>query len=261
MGSAILNSWYKFLPKKYTVCIVETSSSRRLSIKKKYKKYTVLSKIPKKWIGEYIFLAIKPQNFITAAEDINSCRIETNFFISIMAGLQTDYLKKKLKTSSNIVRIMPNIATEVGKGMTCIFTKNKLNNNNISQLNKIFSPMGEVEWIKKEFLVDAVTALSGSGPAYFFLIIQLMSKISEELGFNKAMSRKIILQTALGSLEMIKKEKDLDKLINYVASQGGTTEAALKIFSSGKNNLEEILKKGIFAAKNRSNELSKRLKI
>ena len=120
--------------------------------------------------------------------------------------------------------------------------------------------MGEIVWLKKEELIDSVTALSGSGPAYFFLFLKILSKIGKELGFNDEMARLIVIQTAIGSLEMVKRERDLNKLIKYVTSQGGTTEAALNVFSSSDNNLEKIIKKAILAARKRSRELSKGFK-
>ena len=125
----------------------------------------------------------------------------------------------------------------------------------------MLKPMGEIVWLKKEELIDSVTALSGSGPAYFFLFLKILSKIGKELGFNDKMARSIVIQTAIGSLEMVKRERDLNKLIKYVTSKGGTTEAALNVFSSSDNNLEKIIKKAILAARKRSRELSKGIKL
>ena len=260
MGSAILKSWHPEVFKLHSITVVENNTYKRLEVKKKFKKCKVVSKLPMGWQGKYLFLAVKPQNFLEIADLIKKNSIESNFVISIMAGLKANYIKEQLKIATNVIRLMPNIATEVSEGIGCLFVKNKICKKNISEIEEMLKPMGEIVWLKKEELIDSVTALSGSGPAYFFLFLKILSKIGKELGFNDKMARLIVIQTAIGSLEMVKRERDLNKLIKYVTSKGGTTEAALNVFSSSDNNLEKIIKKAILAARKRSRELSKGFK-
>ncbi len=252
MGSSIINAWHLALPKKYSVSIVETDSKRRDLIKKKYKRFKVYSNIPLGWRGNFLFLAIKPQDFDKTAQAINRKVSQIEFIISIMAGIKITYIRTKTKVASKIIRIMPNIATEICQGMTCMFSKNKINKQNSEEFENILKPMGKYTWLKKENLIDAVTSISGSGPAYFFLFLKLLTKASKNLGLDRKLSSLIVIQTAIGSMEMVKKDKNLNKLINRVTSKGGTTEAALKVFLSNENNLEEIIKKGVLAAKKKS---------
>ena len=259
MGSAILEAWKIALPKKCLVNVVEAKPNKKQYIRRKYNHFKIYSKIPKNWKGDYLFLAIKPQDFEVTSEQILKNVKETKFIISVMAGLKTDLIKKKLKNLSNVIRIMPNIATEVSKGMTCAYSKARMKSENIKDLENILKPMGELIWLKKENLIDSVTAISGSGPAYFFLFIQLMVKVSKELGFSNNESYFIVNQTAIGAIEMIKKKRNLEKLIDSVVSKGGTTEAALKVFLSKELSLEKQIKKGILAARKKSQQISKEL--
>ena len=257
MGSAMLESWKIGLPKEYSIHVIEDKLNKRKYIRRKYSNLKIYAKIPKEWVGEYIFLAIKPQDFEKTSEQILKNVKETKYIISIMAGLKIDFIKKKLKNLSNVIRVMPNIATEVSQGMTCAYSKARIKNEKISNLENILRPMGKLIWLKKESLIDSVTAISGSGPAYFFLFIQLMIKVSKELGFSKSESAIIVNQTAIGAIEMIREKRNLEKLIDSVVSKGGTTEAALKVFLSKDNNLEKLIKKGILAARKKSQHISK----
>ena len=123
-------------------------------------------------------------------------------------------------------------------------------------IDKLLNSTGRSVYLEDENLLDGVTALSGSGPAYFYYIVDAMIKAGTEMGIDENLSKLFVKQTMLGAYHLINNsEKNLEELIKDVASKGGTTEAALKTFD--ENELKITLKKGILAAENRSRELSK----
>ncbi|HPZ24910.1 MAG TPA: pyrroline-5-carboxylate reductase dimerization domain-containing protein, partial [Kaistella sp.] len=128
--------------------------------------------------------------------------------------------------------------------------------NDLMNIDKLLNSTGRSVYLEDENLLDGVTALSGSGPAYFYYIVDAMIKAGTEMGIDENLSKLFVKQTMLGAYHLINNsEKNLEELIKDVASKGGTTEAALKTFD--ENELKTTLKKGILAAENRSRELSK----
>ena len=121
----------------------------------------------------------------------------------------------------------------------------------------MFNLLGNNYEIKNEKLLDTVTAISGSGPAYFFLFLYVFESIANDLGFSKKYSRKLVFDTIEGAFELAKKEKNIRKLISSVSSKKGTTEAALKVLEKKNTGLYKLMKNAINAAKKRANNLSK----
>ena len=246
--------------KDISVEIVEKNKKKLKTLKKKYKNYTFYSEIPIQWNGAVLILAIKPQVFKNVSAEIIIKKLKTNSVVSIMAGINTKTLKNNLKFPTHIIRAMPNKASEVMMGVTCIYSKTILTNYKKKLINKLFLPLGKCIWIKKELLMDAVTAISGSGPAYFYLYIYSLIKVAKSLGFKNNLARELVISTATGSLELVKSNANLLNLIEDVKSPGGTTEAALKILEKKDGeNFINILEKAVNAAKNKSLEISKRI--
>ena len=156
----------------------------------------------------------------------------------------------------NIIRAMPNSPAELGMGMTA-FTANKfLSIEQIRKAENLLATTGRTVFFENEDLLDAVTALSGSGPAYFFYIVKQMIEAGKQMGFDEATSAMLVKQTMLGSFHLMNTaDKSLDELITAVASKGGTTEAALSVFES--QGVGQGLKEGIVNARDRARELSK----
>ena len=152
---------------------------------------------------------------------------------------------------------MPNIAAGVGKGVTGVFSKKSAKSSYKKKIEKLLTSLGWVYWLKNEKLFDPLTAISGSGPAYIFLFIQIMKNASMNLGFSDKVAHQLVLKTFKGTLEILKNNSNLEKLIQDVASPGGTTEAALEVLRKNKPSLMVILNKAILAAKNKSKKLGK----
>ena len=151
---------------------------------------------------------------------------------------------------------MPNSPTLLGMGITGYTAADGISFNDLMNIDTLLNSTGRSVYLEDENLLDGVTALSGSGPAYFYYIVDAMIKAGTEMGIDENLSKLFVKQTMLGAYHLINNsEKNLEELIKDVASKGGTTEAALKTFD--ENELKITLKKGILAAENRSRELSK----
>lgn len=208
-------------------------------------------------IPDVIILAVKPQIMKQVVMDIATSVAETNaLVISIAAGIKIEHLEKWLSSETAIVRTMPNTPALIGEGATGLFANNNVNKEQIHLTESIMDSVGISHWVDEEFKIDIVTALSGSGPAYFFLFMEYMQNTAIELGLKPEVAAKLVEQTALGSAILAQRSPDDIKVLREkVTSPNGTTEAALKSFDN--NDLQEVVKQAIKAANDRSIQLSK----
>lgn len=260
MGTSMLTAYQK--QKKsighFPLEIVEKNKHKLKILKKKFAKNKFFNTLPNEWQGNVIVIAVKPQSFKKVALDIITKKVKSECVVSIMAGVSVETLKKQIVFSCDIIRAMPNKGSEVLLGATCIYSKGKITNYKKNIVNKLFKPLGKTYWIKDEALMDPVTAIAGSGPAYFFLFILNLIEIAKELGFTNNLAKELVFNTALGSIHIALKNKNLTKLINDVKSPGGTTEAALEILEKKKSsNLYNILKKAVSSANTKAIQISK----
>ncbi|MCW3083385.1 MAG: Pyrroline-5-carboxylate reductase [Bacteroidetes bacterium] len=205
--------------------------------------------------SDIVILAVKPQDFNELSIELKQVLKPENIIISIMAGMKLERIEEVLQ-QKNIIRAMPNSPAELGMGMTAFTSSKALTIEQIRKAENLLATTGRTVFFENENLLDAVTALSGSGPAYFFYIVKQMIEAGKQMGFDEATSSMLVKQTMLGSFHLMNTaSKSLDELITAVASKGGTTEAALTSFNAdevGKN-----LQKGIVKARDRASELSK----
>jgi pyrroline-5-carboxylate reductase len=205
---------------------------------------------------DIVVLSVKPQNMSFVLLQIKNSMWKDILIISIAAGITTKRIQNSLGNVP-IVRVMPNTPALIGQGAAGMFATKKAQAK-LKDAKRIFSAVGIVEVVKNEKLLDAVTAVSGSGPAYFFLMMEEMIKAGVKLGLKKETAEKLVLQTAKGAgllaAESAGKGVSPDVLRKNVTSPNGTTEAALKVFS--KRNFEKIVDNALAAAAKRSRELS-----
>jgi pyrroline-5-carboxylate reductase len=204
---------------------------------------------------EIIFLAVKPQDFRSLTDELSKVLKKKQLIISIMAGIKIVTIRKLLK-HDNIVRAMPNTPAQLGFGITAFTTADNINMEHISTVDMLLETTGKAILMKDEDLLDAVTALSGSGPAYFFYFVKHMIEAGKEMGMEEHVAGMLVKQTMLGSFQILNNSKlSIDDMIKSVASKGGTTEAALNKFEQADlgNNIIKALK----AAEKRAKELSK----
>jgi len=200
-----------------------------------------------------VLLAVKPQQMNDVLSDIRPHLKEQSLIISIAAGIQIGWIKKRLNETVKVIRAMPNTPAVLCKGISAIAGDSSVGDIEFNHAELLFRSVGGVVRVPEEWM-DAVTAISGSGPAYFFYLMQRMIEVGVELGLSDEVARKLVLSTAIGAGAMIGQAGDPGNLRKQVTSKGGTTEAAFQVFE--KEGLDEILAKGIRAAARRAKEMS-----
>ncbi len=204
--------------------------------------------------SEYLLFAIKPQNFPEVAAEISD--VSPDKVISIMAGVRKDKIKNSLGVGLiKVARCMPNLPCTVGSGMMAVDMSDfNTDTEDTEFISNLFNCMGEV-LSTEEAKLDAVTGISGSGPAYVFLFIDSLVEAGIENGLTADEAKFLAVQTVLGGAEMvINSDKPLPELIKNVCSKGGTTIEAIKVFEA--NNFRKIIFDAVAACVRRSKELS-----
>jgi pyrroline-5-carboxylate reductase len=205
--------------------------------------------------ADVVVLAVKPQLIANIAEDLSAALKPGCAVVSIAAGVPLAALEGWLGDDTAIVRAMPNTPAMVLTGATGLFANNHVSSPQRQIIEQIFNAVGCVCWLQSEKQVDVVTAVSGSGPAYFFLLFEIMQRAAEELGLPAATARKLVLQTARGATEMAQTASiDPAELRRQVTSPGGTTQRALETLDQG--GLEQLVKRAMTAAVERAEEMS-----
>lgn len=209
------------------------------------------------YIGEQelIILAVKPQDAKQVFEAIFPFLQPEQVFLSIMAGVKMESLEKGLG-SRKIVRAMPNLPAQVGMGMTAFTANEEVGRKELIAVQNLLSTTGKAIYFEDENMIDAATAISGSGPAYVYFFMNAMLDAAQKLGFTESQADVLVWQTFIGSVHMLnKKNLTCQEWINRVASKGGTTEAALGVFN--EHHLHDAIVAGLQAAFIRAQELGK----
>jgi len=201
-----------------------------------------------------IVLAVKPQSLPTVLEDIGEFISAEQLVISIVAGIPVSKIAGQLKSPAAIVRTMPNIPALIDQGITALFASERCSpEQQVAQ--SLMHSVGEVVWLEQESLLDVVTAVSGSGPAYFFYLIEAMQNAGTRLGLPVDIAEKLALHTASGASAMaLQSDFDVADLRHRVTSRGGTTQAALEVLRAGE--FENLIDSAIAAATRRGRELA-----
>lgn len=204
--------------------------------------------------ADVIIIAVKPKDINLLLERLPS-RAKDALYISIAAGIKTASIEKKLGGHPRVIRVMPNTPALVGEGMSAICKGRYATKTDLEVAREIFLSVGDCVGLEERYL-DLVTAISGSGPAYFFYLIEALIKAGEDLGLKKEIVKKLVAKTALGSARLlIESKEEAEALRQRVTSKGGTTEAAIKVFE--RNRIKGIIGKAVRAAVKRSKELSR----
>lgn len=209
--------------------------------------------------ADIIIFAVKPQYFAKAAIDLAPViQLRKPLVISIAAGIRIDSMQDWMGEQTALVRTMPNTPALIGCGATALFANSLVTHEQRNLAESVMRAVGITVWLEKEELMDAVTALSGSGPAYFFHMMESLQLAAEELGLPGETARLLTLQTALGAARMaIESGSSLEQLRKNVTSPGGTTEKALSVLE--ERDVRGIYKQTLQAAKRRSDELAQLL--
>tara|TARA_B110000196_G_scaffold16498_1_gene13013 strand:- start:165 stop:980 length:816 start_codon:yes stop_codon:yes gene_type:complete len=205
--------------------------------------------------ADVVVLAVKPQIMRSVALDVASAIPANAVVVSIAAGISIESMQAWLGGSIAIVRAMPNTPSLVGTGATGLYANPTTGDAQQQLVSKIFEAVGYCCWVDTEAQINAVIAVSGSGPAYFFRILEIMQLVGQELGLPENVARQLASQTALGAAKMAK-DSNLSpaQLREQVTSPGGTTERALNTFQ--QENLEAIFRKAMTSAVARAEQMS-----
>jgi pyrroline-5-carboxylate reductase len=207
-------------------------------------------------LAEIVVLAIKPQVMQMVCENLAASIKSNSLFISIAAGIRENTINRWLGGNRAIVRCMPNTPALVQLGATGLYANSRVSSEQKKAAQAILDAVGVTVWVEPESALDAVTAISGSGPAYFFYFIELLQQAGENMGLSKQTAEILAKQTALGAASMAH-SSDVVKLRAQVTSKGGTTEQAILSFK--QNGLPSLLEKATLAARDRSVELAQQL--
>jgi pyrroline-5-carboxylate reductase len=202
---------------------------------------------------EVLVLAVKPQAMREALVPVAG-KLSTQTVISIAAGLRLTDIARWLGGHQRLVRTMPNTPALIGAGITGLYADPSVDREGRGQAEKILNAVGSTVWIDSEDKMDAVTAVSGSGPAYVFYFIEAMEAAALNLGFDPAAARRMTIETFIGAARLAEQSKEpVSVLRERVTSKGGTTEAALLSF--GSSEVAAGIERGIMAAHARGREL------
>ena len=212
-------------------------------------------KIPS--LVDVLILAVKPQVMKSVCQELTDVEA-VQLVISIAAGIKITQMEQWLNSEVAIVRCMPNTPALVGEGATGLFANKLVSDHQKITAQSIMGSVGLTSWMQSEKDMDTVTAVSGSGPAYFFLLIEAMQEVAQELGLKKDVAENLICQTAIGASKLIQESNDSSLILRKkVTSPGGTTERAINVFESG--NIRGLVRDALIAARDRSIELSEDL--
>ncbi|MFH2104725.1 MAG: pyrroline-5-carboxylate reductase [Parcubacteria group bacterium] len=202
---------------------------------------------------DVVILAIKPQSLGDLAAELGDA-CQDKLVISMLAGVLVNKLQSVLG-ADRIIRCMPNLPIKVGKGVTGWIASAKAADDDRKLARQIFSAFGYQVEVAEEKMLDSITALSGSGPAYYFYLCQILTAQAREMGFNQEEARAIAENTFQGAAELLGQgNRSSGEWVEAVASKGGTTEAALNSFAQDK--LDEVVARALTKAKKRSEELN-----
>ena len=251
MGAALI----KGLVGDYSVCVTEKDQRRASFLRRRFG----IATLPLKTLvqkSQILVLAVKPQQLDQVVQELSPLTRSDHLIISIVAGMMTSYIEKGLGGKVRVIRTMPNLPLQIGQGITAICKGRYARKSDVDTASRLFNHVG-TSLIVSEKDMDAVTAISGSGPAYVFLFTEYLFKAARGMGLSERVSRHLIQKTLSGSLALMERSKESPSVLRArVTSKGGTTQAALKIFS--KRQTEKIFKEALTAAKKRSRQLAKK---
>ncbi len=236
------------------VQVIEVVPTARLRLAEQFGVRCVAAANALATLGDVVVMAVKPQQMREAAGAI-ATPLGKASVLSIAAGIRLSDLSRWLGGSTSLLRCMPNTPALIGEGITAVYAQPAVDATQRANAEIILAPAGKIVWVDSEALLDPVTAISGSGPAYVFYFIEAMQEAAIELGLSPATARALALQTFRGATELAtRSDESPAQLRARVTSKGGTTEQALASFE--RDRIKEAIRRGIHAANTRAGELA-----
>lgn len=238
----------------FALFVAEQNLERQAFLRQQFD-ITVANALPALTADDILLLAVKPQDMQNA---LSSVQANGALVLSIAAGLSCQTLSHWLNGTRRIVRIMPNTPAQIGMGMAGLFADNAVSDNDKAFAEQIMNAVGKTVWVENEDDLHSVTAISGSGPAYVFYMMNALFQAACDLGMSKDNARQSVLQTFIGAANLAQQSgEDFGELQRKVTSKGGTTAAALAVFENAQT--DKIIQQAVIACQNRSIEMGKEM--
>ncbi len=238
------------------IMVANPSSEKRLALSDEFGVLQTCNNTEAARFADIILLCVKPHYIEEVCQQLtNALDISKKLFISVAAGVLIKQIHKALSCNASVVRVMPNTPSQLGLGMSGLFASDQVSTLEKSTSNALISAIGKVIWLDCETKINAISAISGSGPAYYFLFMEAMQQQAQHFGFNKHEARMLVEQTALGAAQMVaQSDIEISTLRANVTSKGGTTYAALTQFKD--DGLANIVQNAMNAALAHAEEMS-----
>ncbi|MSQ97726.1 MAG: pyrroline-5-carboxylate reductase [Xanthomonadales bacterium] len=261
MATALISGLSKKVEQGLTIRVAEPSEEARARLQSSFDVFVSSSAASVAQGADVIVLAVKPQVLPAVLSELSGTIEPGQLVLSIAAGATIAAISQQLGPRQVIIRSMPNTPALVGEGISVLCAGEHCRPHHRDQAERILHAAGEVLWVDDETLMDAVTAVSGSGPAYFFLLTEALAEAGVRLGLKEDVAHKLAECTCIGAGAMLKQSTSgqsttvgAAELRQRVTSPGGTTQAALNAFADGK--FKELVYAAAAAAERRGNELS-----
>jgi len=256
MGGALLSGWLDRDLAAEDVLVVEPFGGDALQNQFGVSVVEKLEGVPQSYSPDIVVFAVKPQAMDEIVPLYARFVDKGPMFLSIAAGKPSSYFLNCLGENAAIVRSMPNTPAAVGRGITVAYGSDAVSKEQKSVATTLLEAVGEVGWVENEALIDGVTAVSGSGPAYVFLLIECLAQAGIEVGLDPDLAARLALATVAGSGELARQSTEsASTLRENVTSPGGTTAAALEILMAD-DGLQNLMSRAVAAAETRSRELA-----
>lgn len=257
MANALIGGLIARGAKAGTLSVVEPMAAARRKLSARHKVRASAAPDTRTFAADTLLLAVKPQDMRAAVAPLAG-RLGDKLVISIAAGIRLRDLSRWLGGHARLIRCMPNTPALIGAGISALYAPPGVRAAEKRRAERILGATGAVVWVRDEALLDPVTAVSGSGPAYVFWFIEQLAKSARSLGLPPAVAMKLALHTVLGSAQLAARSKETPAALRArVTSKGGTTAAALAVFE--QERLAERLLRAIESASQRGAELAKLL--
>ncbi|WP_135081186.1 pyrroline-5-carboxylate reductase [Terasakiella sp. SH-1] len=257
MGGAMLEGWLDQGVPKDSIRIVEQSAEHAQSLRDTHDVRVVddITDIEEGFPADIVILAVKPQGMDGAA---TACKrfSAASTFVSIAAGKTVSYFEGFFGAEAAIIRVMPNTPAAVRRGISVAYANGNVSDRAKEQCSDLLEAIGEVAWIEEEALMDPVTAVSGSGPAYVFYMTECLTQAGVKAGLSEELATQLARATVAGAGELMRQSSsEAEQLRINVTSPGGTTEAALNVLM-GEDGIAAPMCDAVLAATQRSKELA-----
>jgi len=255
MGGALLKGWLERGAARHVLVVEPGTGADAFAGERLVERHKRPEEIPASFSPDVVVFAVKPQAMEGVLKPYKRF-VGRSLFLSIAAGKTLSYFARHIDDEAAVVRAMPNTPASVGRGITIAVANARVTPTQRRIADVLLSAVGEVGWVEEEGLIDPVTAVSGSGPAYVFLLIECLAKAGVAAGLPPDLATRLSLATVAGSGELARiSHEPAARLREAVTSPGGTTRAALDVLM-GQDGLESLMIKAVAAATRRSRELA-----